>query len=55
MADRSNQTPPAEKSSDPNLAGADATRPVRNDTAGRMSPVHEYDQNEPYHAPKGVA
>lgn len=55
MAERSNQSPPAEKSSDPNLAGADETKRVNRLAVERMTPSDEYDQNEPYHKPKGVA
>ncbi len=55
MAERSKQSAPAEKDSDPNLAGAPETKSVKVPLAGRMTPTDDYDQNEPYHQPKGVA
>jgi hypothetical protein len=51
----SKQEAPTEKSSDPNLAGSPATKPVNRQKVERMTPSDDYDQNEPYHKPKGVA
>lgn len=55
VAERNNQSAPAEKSNDPNLAGSDATKPVKQERVALMSESCEYDQNEPYHKPRGVA
>lgn len=49
------QDTPAEKASDPNLAGSPATKSVNRQKVERMTPSDEYDQNEPYHKPKGTA
>lgn len=51
----SKQSAPAEKASDPNMAGSQDTQSVKVPVAGKMTPSDEYDQNEPYHKPKGVA
>jgi hypothetical protein len=55
MAERKNQAAPAPASNDPNMAGSDQTKGVRDSRAGRMTPSDEYDQNEPYHKPTGTA
>lgn len=49
------QAAESEKSSDPNLAGADQTRAVKREAPALMTPSDEYDQNEPYHKPQGTA
>lgn len=48
------QQPPAEKASDPNLAGSQETEKVKTPSVALMTPSDQYDQNEPYHKPVGV-
>lgn len=55
MAERKNQSAPAPKNSDPNMAGSDQTKGVDRDAPRSMTPTDMYDQNEPYHKPKGTA
>jgi len=54
MAEKNAQSAPSEESDDPNLAGKYPTQGVNREAPRSMTPTDMYDQNEPYHWPKGT-
>jgi hypothetical protein len=54
MAENNAQSAPAEEADDPNIAGKYDMQSVKNVVAGKMTPSDMYDQNEPYHTPRGT-